>query len=244
MRLSLAAALASLALVACAPAVPADPARTPEVPALEDAASVAIWAESASPARYVNDALAAVGTVALAHDAGCPRITQTGAIVAADGECVDAHGTTHHGQASLVAMPSGERAVTLEDVGVEGGPRTSGQVTLDENDGLLSFHAELRVTEGEVTTDVLYDGTFEAGVLGVTWNGAGTIARHGGAGPTGTITVATVDLAIDLARCVRGPASGTTTLTSSEHVVVLTYACGETRWELDGVDRGALSSSS
>jgi hypothetical protein len=221
---------------------------------LADEKDIAGWANSSSAMgayEWVREPVAFADGEFTYEDAQCPTASDTGTTATVTGNCTDAKGRAWTGTAS-VDHGSSTRTVTLTDFGNDafgGSVKATGTVTItEEAPDRHSFAIDL-VGGGGITTTTKYNGT----VVGTydtptTWNGSGSITRDGDFFNGGTVTATTVDQVRDNTRCPGEGFSGTTTITSDEHVAVITYdgstACDpdhSARWTLDGEDQGTLA---
>jgi hypothetical protein len=241
------AACAAVLLAACGG--DQDPLESPEM--------IAGWANAAS----------ALGVFSLGHeplsfadgqssfpDPACPATSDDGTTVTITGnDCVDSDGTIWLGSATVVRTGAGDRSLAVDGYGKTGDPDIFSVVTgtFEVTEIGADLH-EFVVDVGEhggVASAILYTGTVQ-GTYGARtrWNGSGSVARSGGAIINGAVDATTVDQLRDDAACSLESLSGTTTMVSPEHTVVITYD-GDTdcdddnsaRWSLDGVDQGLVT---
>ena len=224
---------------------------------LDEPDDIAGWAVSASAlgafAEFYEPLAFADGNLPLA-DTDCPATDDDGTTVTMVGDgCEDSTGATWLGSATVVRGDDGSRTVELadydkaEDLGFSATVTgTMEVVQLAENEHSFEIDAH---QEGGIDKDVTYSGTVEGGYTGRTvWNGSGTIARDGLVIDSGTIEATTVDQVRDNDVCGGEGISGTTTMVSEAHTVVIEYD-GETdcdgdesaRWSRDGEDQGLVA---
>jgi hypothetical protein len=237
----------ALALAACA-GCSGDP--------LSDDGQIAAWANAASSLGVFThgyEPLAfADGELAFA-DPSCPRTSDDGAVVTIAGDgCRDSAGDVFVGQARVGRTSTG-RQVTFSGYGRsrDGGPAAKATGSFDVKElgpDQHQFEVAL-VVAGGVRTEIDYTGTVTGGYSGPTvWSGAGTVARDGWAIDSGRVRAETADQLRDNEICSGQSASGTTTLTSDEHTVIILYDgatdCDDdagARWRRDGRERGLVT---
>ena len=221
---------------------------------LDKQKDIAGWANAASAMgayEWVREPVAFADGAFTYQDAQCPAASDTGTTATVTGNCTDSKGHAWTGTAT-VDHGSATRTVTLTDFGNDafgGSVKATGTVTITEQaPDRHSFAIDL-VGGGGITTTTKYNGT----VVGTydtptTWNGSGTITRDGDFFNGGTVASTTVDQVRDNDGCPGEGFSGTTTMTSDDHVVVITYdgntACDpdhSARWTRDGVDQGTIA---
>ena len=183
-------------------------------------------------------------------DPACPVTTDDGTTVTVRGGCTDNTGVKWVGLATLVRDGTA-RHVTFDGYGNDaflGMVRTSGRFDVTDAGGdVHQFDVDVH-RSGGIETTIRYTGSVAGSYQGRTvWNGAGRITRDGITINSGTIDAATVDEVRDDAVCAGQGASGSTTLTSEAHEVVITYdgatACdpdNAAQWARDGEDRGTI----
>ncbi len=213
---------------------------------------VAGWASRASAlAALVGDhtpLLYAIGQNQYG-DPACPVIEDDGTIATIEGGCTDTGGTEWIGQVVVVRGVDSCLHATYDGFGTVrfGRYETSGVVDVVEvNPDLHSFTMDIERHYAGVTTTIDYQGDIAGtSTERVSGNGSGTFEQTGGPAE-GRIEAETVAELIDMSICAY-PASGTTTLTSSEHTAVITYdgaidcdPVGAARWSHDGEDRGLI----
>lgn len=235
--------VAALAAIACGGGDP-----------LEDAEHIAGWANSASALgvfAHGYDPVAIADGEAQLEDPACPSISDDGEVVEIAGDCTEAGGQMWTGAATVTRLAGGY-AVALDEFGHAGDPdfltRASGTMDIERlGDAAHEFRVALSIAGG-VDTEIEYTGTVEGGYDGPTvWNGSGVIRRDSIAINSGAVEAETRDQLRDDEICPGQGISGQTTLTSDEHVAVITYDgatdCDEdegARWSLDGVDQGVV----
>ena len=221
---------------------------------LENADEVAGWANSAS----------ALGVYTLAHeplgfangafafsDPDCPATSDDGTTVVITGGCEDTDGRAWDGEVAVVREGAGW-SMTFDRFGDDrfgGMARVSGRFDLtEEADDLHSFEADIQ-RDGGIESRIVYSGTVAGGYEGPTvWNGSGSVSRDGITINSGAVDAETVDQVRDNELCPGEGVSGTTTMTSDEHTVVISYD-GDTdcddddaaRWSRDGEEQGLVT---
>lgn len=215
---------------------------------------IAGWANAASAMgayEWVREPVAFADGAFSYADAACPAAATAGTTTTVTGGCTDSAGHAWTGTAT-VEHAGTTRTVTLTDYGNDafgGAVKTTGTVTITEQAAdQHAFEVDL-VGGGGITTTTRYSGTVAGGyATPTTWNGSGTITRDGDFFNGGTVTATTVDQVRDNDRCAGEGFSGTTTITSDAHVVVISYdgdtACDpdhSARWSRDGEDQGILA---
>jgi hypothetical protein len=223
---------------------------------LESADDVAGWANTASAlAVYTHgyEPLAFADGEISFDDPTCPATTDDGMTVTIAGDgCESSEGEFWFGSATVVRTP-GRWILTLDTYGkgqdAAGSSRTTGIFDVIELDvDRYSFDVDL-YQNGGIDTDIVYSGTVEGTYDGPTvWNGEGSVRREGVTIDSGTVEAVTVDQLRDNDICPGEGVSGTTTLVSDEHTVVITYDgatdCDDdsaARWSLDGADQGLVT---
>ena len=219
----------------------------------EDGEDVAGWANSAS----------AFGVYSLAHeplgfsneaftfaDAACPATSDDGTTVVISGGCEDSDGRAWDGEVTVVRREGGW-SLTFDGFGDDrfgGMALVTGSFEVDRQaEDLHSFDADLE-RSGGIETRIVYSGTVTGGYQGPTvWNGSGSVSRDGITINSGAVNAVTDDQLRDNEICPGEGVSGSTTLTSDEHTVVVTYDgdtdCDEddsARWSRDGEDQGLV----
>ena len=238
--------IAVAALLAAACKSGGDPLERPE--------DIAGWANSASafgvytlahePLAFTND------TFSFA-DPDCPATRDDGTTVVITGACTDADGRAWDGEVD-VARREGGWSLTFDGFGDDrfgGMARVTGTFEVDEQrENMHSFDADLE-RDGGIESSITYSGTVEGGYEGPTvWNGSGHVSRDGITINSGAVDADTVDQLRDADVCPGEGVSGTTTMVSDEHTVVITYdgdtACDDedaARWSRDGEDQGLVN---
>ena len=197
-------------------------------PAVEDK-HVAGWANSSSALGVFAIGYEPLGFADGAHhfeDPACPVTSDDGTTVTIHGACTDNKGTMWAGTATVVRDGTA-RHITLDGYGNDalvGMERTSGRFDVTETDnGAHAFDVDVR-RSGGIETTIRYTGTVTGAYQGRTvWNGSGHISRDGLTINSGSVDAVTVDEVRDDAVCAGQGASGTTTLTSDAHEVVIAY---------------------
>ncbi len=223
--------------------------------ALDEEQNVRVWANSVSAlAVYLlfHEELAVSYDQHTYPDTSCPAVDDDGTTLAISGDCTDAEGKRWVGSVTIERSGDGDRELSYSKFGNSGSADDAitkdGIVSVRRvEDALHEFDVNL-VHAGEVTTTVEYEGSVEGGYTGPTvWNGSGTSLREGAVSPVGLVAANTVAQMVDGDVCSGQPASGQTTLSNDEHVVVVTYDgasdCDEAqaaRYSVDGRDLGAL----
>ena len=221
---------------------------------LEDDNAIAGWANASSAMGAYDVAREPVAFADGKHqyeDPACPITSNDGMTATVSGGCTDSKDRVWTGKVTVVRGGGGARMVTFEEFGNDafgGASKTNGTVAVAElATDRHTFEVDT-VTRGGITTDVQYSGSVVGtdDTAATTWNGSGTINRDGDFYKGGTVDSVTVDQVRDDA-CPGEGFSGTTTMTSDEHVVVITYdgatACDpdhSARWSRDGKDRGLV----
>lgn len=221
---------------------------------LERPEDIAGWANAASALGVYTSAHEPLGLAngAFAYpDPACPASEDDGTTLVITGGCTDSSERTFDGEVT-VARGEGRWTLTFDAFGDDrfgGMARVSGTFTVvEEGQDLYSFAADLD-GDGGIETRTRYSGTVAGGYQTTTvWNGSGTIAREGITINSGAVDAETVDQRRDDDVCPGEGLSGTTSMTSDEHTVVIAYD-GETdcdeddaaRWSLDGEDQGLVS---
>lgn len=222
---------------------------------LEDDDVIAGWANASSAMGAYEVAREPVAFADGKHqydDPACPLTSNDGTMATVSGGCTDSKGRVWTGTATVVRGGGGAKMVTFEEFGNDGfggASKTSGTVAVAELAADRHTFEVDTVMRGGITTDVRYSGSVVGtyDTAATTWNGSGTISRDGDFYKGGTVEAVTVDQVRDDA-CPGEGFSGTTTVTSDEHVVVITYdgatACDpdhSARWSRDGKDRGLVT---
>lgn len=224
--------------------------------ALDDAENIQLWANRVSALGvYLNfhEELAFSAGEHEYPDSSCPVVSEAGDVITIEGDCTEEGGKQWVGSVTIERSGDGDRELTYSDFGAFSDPdqqsTRSGTVVVRRiNDSLHEFDVDLGHAS-DVTTTIEYSGSVEGGYTGRTvWNGSGTVSRAGSVSPTGTVSVNTVAQVIDSEECSGQPASGQTTISNDEHVVVVTYDgasdCDDdeaARFSVDGEDRGELT---
>lgn len=238
-RIALAAAGLALGTTACADGG----GEFSATPPFEETEHVKVWATTASAvAIYSNvhrDIAIFHGEQSYADEA-CPLVEDDGTTWTASGDCTDSEGQELAGKLTI------ERDGDDFTLGYDGfrGHRGTFSVRRVEPE-LHEFRAQL-VFGGFTTVD--YMGTVQGSYEGRTiWNGTGRVERDGFVPPNGVVQATTLAEIVDDQVCAGQPVAGSTTLTSGEHVAVITYD-GETdcdedesaRLTVDDEDRGLV----
>lgn len=235
-----------LVVIACALGCGGDP--------LEEDKHIGGWATSASALGVF-----AIGYEPLAFtdggyqfpDPSCPTHTDDGTTVVISGGCSASNDLTWTGSATVVRGAQGARTLTFSEFGNDafgGETRTNGTFTITEMaTDLHAFTVDVD-RAGGLSSSITYSGTVRGGFQGpTTWNGNGTVSRSGQTINSGEVDATTVNQVRDSVICPGEPLSGTTTLTSDGHTVVITYDgatdCTDkhtARWSRDGKDMGTI----
>ena len=184
-------------------------------------------------------------------DPACPTHTDDGTTVVISGGCSASNDLTWTGSATVVRGAQNARTITFSDFGNDafgGETRTDGTITVTEMSADMHAFVVDVDRSGGLSSSIMYSGTVRGGFQGATtWNGSGTVSRSGQTINSGEVEAATVNQVRDSAICSGEPLSGTTTLNSDGHTVVITYDgatdCTDkhtARWSRDGQDMGAL----
>jgi len=179
-------------------------------------------------------------------DPECPLVADDGITVTITGGCEASDGTHWLGTATVVRSGD-DRTLSLDGYGSTSDLAfqsiRTGTVSIHSNgDGVHSFDVDA-TQSGIDESDVVYSGTVEGGYDGPSlWNGSGQVTYQGD-----SVEAKTTNQLVDGEVCKGQSASGTTTLTSNEHVVVITYDgaqdCDDeaaAQWSQDGIDQGLL----
>lgn len=220
---------------------------------LNDALDVRDWANRASAVGVwtrINDVVAAGDGRDPFRDPECPTIEEASSTVTIQGGCTANDDQIWTGSATVTNLGAEDEDIVIDAFGHSEDPglvaELSGTVAIRGlADGSHSFALDLTNDapfEGVMTID--YEGVVEGGWTGpTTWNGAGTVELEGA-----SVAAETVDQVWDPSVCQGAAASGETTLTSAEHVAVITYDgavdCDEDEralWRQDGIDRGTIA---
>ena len=221
---------------------------------LEDAQHIAGWANSSSAFgvyTMAHEPLAFANQAFSFNDPSCPATSDDGTTVVITGGCEDSEGRAWAGEVT-VQRRDGGWDLDLHGFGDDrfgGMARTSGRFEFNElGETAYSFLAYLD-RDGGIESHISYNGRVEGGYQGPTvWNGRGSVSRDGVVINSGEIDAETVDQVRDDELCPGEGVSGTTTMVSSAHTVVISYD-GETdcdeddaaRWSLDGEDKGLVT---
>jgi uncharacterized protein (TIGR03382 family) len=221
---------------------------------LERPEDIAGWANAASALGVYTHAHQPLGLANGAFeypDPACPTSEDDGATLVITGGCTDSSERTFDGEVT-VERGDGSWTLTFDSFGDDrfgGMARVSGTFTVTEaGEDRYSFEADLD-RDGGIESRTRYSGTVAGGYDTATvWNGSGTVSREGIVINSGAVDAVTVDQRRDDDVCAGEGLSGTTTMTSDEHTVVITYdgdtACDEddaARWSLDGEDQGLVT---
>ncbi len=223
---------------------------------LDESDSIRVWANRVSALGiYLNfhEELAFSAGQHEYPDPSCPVTSDDGDVVTIVGDCAEEGGKQWVGSATIERSGDGDSELTFSDFGGfsdagQQATKTGTVIVRRIEDSLHEFDVDI-VHVGEVTTSIEYAGIVEGGYTGRTvWNGSGTVSREGSVAPTGEVSVNTVAQVMDSEACSGQPASGQTTLSNDEHVVVVTYDgasdCDDdqaARFSVNGEDRGALT---
>ncbi|HEU5057166.1 MAG TPA: MYXO-CTERM sorting domain-containing protein [Kofleriaceae bacterium] len=220
---------------------------------LADEDDIAGWANSSSAFGVYTLAHEPLGFANDAHsfaDPACPATSDDGTTVVITGGCEDSEGRTWDGEVTVVRRDDGW-SLTFDGFGDDrfnGMARVTGTFEVDRQAAdLHAFEADL-TRDGGIESSIVYSGTVAGGYQGPTvWNGSGAISRDGVTINSGDVEAETVDQVRDSEVCPGEGVSGTTTMTSEEHTVVISYdgdtACDDAdsaRWSLDGEDQGLV----
>jgi len=221
---------------------------------LEDVDHIAGWANSSSAFGVYSLAHEPLGVANQAfsfEDPSCPATSDDGTTAIITGGCEDSEGRTWAGEVTVLRRAGGW-SLTFDGFGddrFDGMARVTGTFEFDEEgEDFYSFEADFD-RDGGIESHTLYSGTVEGGYQGATvWNGSGQVSRDGIVINSGSVDAETVDQIRDNEVCPGEGVSGSTTMTSPEHVVVITYDgdtdCDEddaARWALDGEDQGLVT---
>ena len=221
---------------------------------LEDADHIAGWANASSAFgvyTIAHEPLAFANQAFSFNDPGCPATSDDGTTVVITGECEDSEGRAWAGEVTVLRRAGGW-SLTFDGFGDDrwsGMARVTGSFEVDEEgDSFHSFEADVDIDSG-IESHTAYSGTVEGGYQGPTvWNGSGRVSRDGITINSGSVDAETVDQVRDGELCPGEGVSGTTTMVSPEHEVVISYDgdtdCDEddaARWSLDGEDQGLVT---
>jgi hypothetical protein len=219
---------------------------------LSDSNHIAGWA-SASSALGVYaigyEPIAASDGQNVFQDPACPARTDDGTTLVITGGCTDSGNTRWAGTVTVTRTTATNRSATFDKFGNDrllGLVETTGSFVVTQMaDNVHAYQVEVTQVGG-IEKTVSYSGTVQGGYSGpTTWNGSGEIAREGTVINSGSVMTQTTAQVRDSDLCSQGPMSGTTTMTSDEHTVVITYdaamACDDNaRWSRDGKDQGTI----
>jgi MYXO-CTERM domain-containing protein len=221
---------------------------------LERPEDIAGWANESSALGVYSNAHEPLGLASGAFtypDPDCPATADDGSALVVTGGCTDATGRTWAGEATVL-RGEGRWDVSFDRFGDDrfgGMARLSGSFTLEEQgEDLHAFDADLE-RDGGIVSRIRYLGSVAGGYGGETvWNGSGTVTRRGVTINAGSVHAETIDERRDDDVCPGEGLSGTTSMTSAEHTVLVTYDgasdCDDddaARWSLDGVDQGLVT---
>ena len=234
-------------------------------------ADVTKWTGGSAPWIY-GQALVLASDLGDDQDArGCPKKEVDGNTTRWIGnECINDDGVKFFGTLTDArdAAGSATGTVTYDRFGIERVADCKGTSMLDRQifDGTVRisgtnqerrFDIDLSATSTGPDDDTCIIGTsvlasdYEGTVTGSmdpskgrsTWNGKGRVGNS----ETGMVHVETVEEIIDREQCASEPISGSTTITSGEHVAIITYnggaschVAGTAPWSLDGVQQDDL----
>ena len=215
------------------------------------------WANASSALGvfiWGHDPLAITDGAFVPVDSTCPVVADDGTTVTITGDgCTDSEGTQWHGSATVVRGFNGGRSLTLTGFDKAEDPSLSAPVSgsfevVELATDRHAFDVDISVTTG-IENHTVYRGEVQGGWTGRTvWSGTGTIHREALVINSGTVDATTVDQVRDSDICPGQCASGTTTMVSDEHEVVISYdgetACDEdegARWSRDGQDMGVVN---
>ncbi len=224
--------------------------------ALDDAAFIAGWANSASALGVYTqgfEPLHVANGDSMYADPACPQVSDDGTTVTITGDgCMNTEGDEFFGSATIVR---GDGALNLTMTGYgharDGAEvaRVSGTFVVAEVGSDAYTFDVLVESRGGLDMDIDYsgrvDGTFDGPQV---WNGRGTISRAGGAIHDGMVVATTVNQLRDNDVCPLEGLSGFTELVSEHRIAVIHYDgatdCDDdhsARWTLDGVDQGTVT---
>lgn len=222
---------------------------------LSETKHVAGWATSASALGVFAIGYESIGFAEGQFqfpDPACPTPDNNGTTTTIlIGGCTASNDITWTGAATVTRPAQNTLTVTFSDFGNDalgGETRTNGTMSVTEMaPDLHAFSVDVDRTGG-LESEVVYTGTVRGGFQGATtWNGSGTIHRSGITINSGEVEATTVDQVRDTTVCGGEPLSGTTTLVSNEHTIVITYDgatdCTDkhtAKWTRDGDDMGSL----
>ena len=215
---------------------------------------VRTWANTASAyAVYgvANEVIAFADGQSTFPDVACPLVSYDGDDTVIEGGCTTTQNVTWVGRAVVTSTDDGSRDVSLEAFGhAEDAdpPRDTGTVSVRREATDVHTFAVDVTRDGLVSLVVDYDGRVEGAYGGpTTWSGSGTLTRGGFGDPSGTVTASTEGQRRDGSVCNDESLSGTTTIVSGEHTLVVSYdgasVCdgdSNTPYSVDGDDRGLV----
>jgi hypothetical protein len=233
----------------------------------DDPASATEWAQMASaPNAYAfGSALVSAADLAIQLGATCPTLTEESGTKTYEGGCSDGDDTWMGRAVSSEGASGG--SIVYEGFGSSSMQDCSGTMVPTTNvfDGSVSYSGNAVSRSGSFDVDVRSAGqgvnetTCEATdvTLAVDYHGsirgAGDASTWGGSGRIGNslqvyVQVSTDDELIDDTICGDEAVSGTTTIRSGTHTIVITYDgmtdCdmeSTVQWSFDGQPRGELS---
>jgi hypothetical protein len=243
-----AAGVVALALTACLSGPPSSDDPLDRTEDVQDwarrASALGIFTHGANPL----EAVAGLGDFV---DPACPVTSDDGTTYTVEGGCTDVAGQEWVGWAQVVRGDGGDLAASYEGFGdITIMPELmNGTIDIDRADDThASYQIDAVWKSDETSTEVAYSGDLSGDAENwISGTGSGTFVRSGGDSGAGLVEAETDAELIDYAIC-DSPASGSTTLVSPDHTIVITYD-GATdcdpdhaaRWTVDGEDRGLLS---
>lgn len=222
------------------------------VDALGSSESVAQWANRASAlgvyVGYAYQPMAVADGQSSFSDPACPVVADDGVTMTITGGCVaDDDEKTHWLGAATIERDGDDRLLTLDGYGSTSDlafqSTRSGTVDVRALGGNAYSFDMATSQSGLFAGGATYSGTIEGGYQGASlWNGGGTVTYEGV-----PVAAETVDQLVDNSICMGQSSSGTTTLRSTAHEVVITYDgaddCDEAaaaRWSQDGIEQGLV----
>jgi len=181
-------------------------------------------------------------------DPDCPFTSDDGTTLTVAADCIDQTGASWKGSARVVSGDGGDLHATYDGFGrlQSSDELITGSVDVHLfDDTHASFEVDAVWKNAESSTEVVYTGDVrtESGQW-ANASGSGSFMRSGGTA-AGLVEAETRDELLDANICPIGAVSGSTTLESPGHTVVITYDgltdCDlAAAWTVDGDDRGIL----
>ena len=214
---------------------------------------VASWAINASAIGVLagnHGPILVAGGVATFEDPACPTMTDDGTTLIVTGGCTDSRGVAWSGFARVTRGEAGSLRAIYEGFGeARFGPRlTDGTIDIEElGADSHAFALDVVREASDSAIAIRYEGEVTGDISGpVVASGSGRFELSIPGAGTEVVDATTVDEVADPEIC-GTPLTGSTTMVSAEHTVVVTYDgatdCDQTsaaRWTLDGEDQGLL----